>query len=101
MLCLMDQRPTPLPCAAGKMISPVLEEYARTFPDVKFYKVDIDKDAVSSSVAAAGISAVVRRRCSPPARGRLLRRPPVACGSSAHFPGGFAGTRHSQKLTRL
>lgn len=48
-----------LSCIAGKMIAPVVEEYARAFPDVKFYKVDIDKDAVSRSVAAANVSAVV------------------------------------------
>lgn len=44
---------------SGKMIAPVVEEYAQAFPGVKFYKVDIDKDSVSRSVAAANVSAVV------------------------------------------
>ena len=41
------------------MIAPYVEEYAHLFPDVKFYKVDIDKDAVAHSVAAANVTAVV------------------------------------------
>ena len=45
---------------AGKMIAPVYEQLSRDFPDVRFYKVDIDKDQVSSSVAASNVSAVVR-----------------------------------------
>ena len=42
------------------MIAPVYEQLSRDFPDVRFYKVDIDKDQVSSSVAASNVSAVVR-----------------------------------------
>jgi len=41
------------------MIAPVVEEYAQAFPDVKFYKVDIDNNAIARSVAAADVSAVV------------------------------------------
>ncbi len=48
---------------AGKMIAPVYEQLSRDFPDVRFYKVDIDKDQVSSSVAASNVSAVVRPCC--------------------------------------
>ena len=44
---------------SGKMIAPVVEEYAQAFPDVKFYKVDIDNNAIARSVAAADVSAVV------------------------------------------
>ena len=42
------------------MIAPVYEQLSRDFPDVRFYKVDIDKDQVSRSVAASDVTAVVR-----------------------------------------
>jgi hypothetical protein len=51
----------------GKMIAPVYEQLSRDFPDVRFYKVDIDKDQISRSVAASDVSAVVRfHRGVPP-----------------------------------
>ncbi len=53
---------------AGKMIAPVYEQLSRDFPDVRFYKVDIDKDQVSSSVAASNVSAVVRPCCEAHSR---------------------------------
>ena len=46
------------------MIAPVYEQLSHDFPDVRFYKVDIDKDQVSRSVAASNVSAVVRRSMS-------------------------------------
>ena len=56
---------------AGKMIAPVYEQLSRDFPDVRFYKVDIDKDQVSSSVAASNVSAVVRSAARPMVAGRI------------------------------
>lgn len=46
-------------------MAPVFDALAAQHADVSFIKVDIDTPALADTVAAARVSAVVRRSCLP------------------------------------
>lgn len=46
------------PRLAGRFIAPEFDKLSVAHPDVTFVKVDIDQDALASTVRAAGVSAV-------------------------------------------
>jgi thioredoxin 1 len=45
-------------CPPCKMIAPILEEEAGKHPEIKFYKIDIDNEAVYSVVQDHNVSSV-------------------------------------------